>query len=515
MVIDYSKWDNLELSDDSDIEVHPNVDKRSFIRWKQQDIHQKREQRAHDKEGMKNEHVMNDRLLSRIETLHNALKSHIEKSETKDGTPEEFVLQTLLETTTPEDMQKAPVAGKPDPKAPTYADMLAKLADKVSQEIPKDAADRWKAFEEGLVKFKAELSTRNATSKAELEKMEREDARKITSSGLRDGFNTTLVAKADSTLGPSTVEASKPKAVAKKVETVELLNAPGSKSSGMESLSSGAEADIDEESDDESEFDREHHATQLGKDFGKIKSADLRASAEFIARYPSILAERESDGLLIEAFNVQMDGKDTLAKQFVHQALLIQYCRTLGGSANAVQMFFKRITTPNHTAQKAFFDDVNDTSYKIKTRAAAIAKERANEPKEVEQIQLHAVDPNQQIYIEIPPKDSEKPEDQQARKIFESFPPGFQKALETKDLDKINVVLGKMSVDEAEEIVGKLSESGMLSLIEEIIDSTTEEGQAKLAELEAEKKGKGKEPGLASEPIKEEDEYNALADEVD
>ncbi|KAK6543911.1 hsp90 co-chaperone Cdc37 [Orbilia ellipsospora] len=510
MVIDYSKWDNLEVSDDSDVEVHPNVDKRSFIRWKQRDIHEKREIRSHNKVNMKNEHIMNDRLLSRIETLHAALKSHIEKSETKDGTPEDFVLQTLLETTTPEDLEKAPVAGKPDPNAPTYADMLAKLADRVSQEIPKNAADRWKAFEQGLSKFKNELATRNEASKAELAKMEREDSRKITSEGLRDGFNTTIVAKSDS------AESSKTKTEKSKVETVELLNSPDPKSPAIES-SSGADADIEEGSDEDSEFDKQHHATKLGKDFGKIKSTDLRASAEFIAKNPSVLAERESDGLLIEAFNAQMDGKDVLAKQYVHQALLLQYCNKLGGSANAVSMLFKRITTANHAAQKAFYDDVNDTSRKIKTRAADIAKERASEPKEVEQIQLHAVDPNQQIYIEIPPKDSDNPEHQQSRQIFESFPPGFRRALETKDLDKINVVLGKMSVDEAEEIVGKLSESGMLSLVEGVIDSTTEEGQAQLAELEAEQKNKGKQPSLASEPIKEEEEeeHNPLIDEVD
>ncbi|KAF3915292.1 hypothetical protein AA313_de0201768 [Arthrobotrys entomopaga] len=511
MVIDYSKWDNLEVSDDSDVEVHPNVDKRSFIRWKQQDIHEKREIRSRTKENMKNEHIMNDRLLSRIETLHTALKSHIEKSETKDGTPEDFVLQTLLETTTPEDLQKAPVAGNPDPNAPTYADMLAKLADKVSQDVPKSAANRWKAFEYGLSKFKNELATRNEASKAELAKMEREDARKITSDGLRDGFNTTIVAKSDPSPAP---ESSKTKTEKSKVETVELLNSPNPNSPTIES-SSGADADIEEGSDEDSEFDSQHHATKLGKDFGKIKAADLRASAEFIAKNPAVLAERESDGLLIEAFNVQMEGKDTLAKQYVHQALLLQYCNKLGGSANAVQMLFKRITTANHAAQKAFYDDVNDTSRKIKTRAADIAKERASEPKEVEQIQLHAVDPNQQIYIEIPPKDSDNPEHQKGRQIFESFPPGFQRALETKDLDKINVVLGKMSVDEAEEIVGKLSESGMLSLVEGVIDSTTEEGQAQLAELEAEQKNKGKQPSLASEPIQEEEEYNPLVDEVD
>lgn len=45
MPLDYSKWDNLEISDDSDIECHPNVDKRSMIRWKQQAIHRERAER--------------------------------------------------------------------------------------------------------------------------------------------------------------------------------------------------------------------------------------------------------------------------------------------------------------------------------------------------------------------------------------------------------------------------------------------------------------------------------------
>lgn len=48
MAIDYSKWDKIELSDDSDVEVHPNVDKKSFIKWKQQSIHEQRFKRNQD-----------------------------------------------------------------------------------------------------------------------------------------------------------------------------------------------------------------------------------------------------------------------------------------------------------------------------------------------------------------------------------------------------------------------------------------------------------------------------------
>ena len=90
--------------------------------------------------------------------------------------------------------------------------------------------------------------------------------------------------------------------------------------------------------------------------------------------------------------------------------------------------------------------------------------------------------------------------EQQARIIFERFPPGLQRALESGKLDKVNEVLGKMSVSEAEEVVEQLGEGGMLSLEQGVIDGTTEEGKERLRALEEEaregKQGEGVgEPG--------------------
>lgn len=50
----------------------------------------------------------------------------------------------------------------------------------------------------------------------------------------------------------------------------------------------------------------------------------------------------------------------------------------------------------------------------------------------------------------------------------------------------MNEVLGKMSVSEAEEIVERLGDSGMLSLEHGVIDGTTEEGRERLRDLERE-----------------------------
>jgi cell division cycle protein 37 len=147
------------------------------------------------------------------------------------------------------------------------------------------------------------------------------------------------------------------------------------------------------------------------------------------------------------------------------------------------------ITTPGHQAYKVFIDDVNSQYQRIKKRTAEILAERAANPQsdQVEQIQLQAVEPGTEIHINVPQPNSEDEIERQARAVFESFPPGLQRALETGSLDRVNEVLAKMSVEEAEEVVGQLGESGMLDMKEGVIDSTTEEGQQQLKEIEKER----------------------------
>ena len=158
------------------------------------------------------------------------------------------------------------------------------------------------------------------------------------------------------------------------------------------------------------------------------------------------------------------------------------------------------ITTPGHQSKETFLNDVNGTYQRIKTRVAEIAKESSKNPAGVEQIQLHAVDPNTEIHITIPPSESSDPEAIESRKIFESFSPHMQKAIKSQSLDEVNKVLGEMNVTEAEEIVEKLSNSGILSIQEGVVDTTTEEGKKQLEEIEAEGK---KEQELVEEDVGE------------
>ncbi len=48
-MVDYSKWDNIEVSDDED-ETHPNIDTPSLFRWRHQARLDREEEARKEKE---------------------------------------------------------------------------------------------------------------------------------------------------------------------------------------------------------------------------------------------------------------------------------------------------------------------------------------------------------------------------------------------------------------------------------------------------------------------------------
>ncbi|KAK3987907.1 Cdc37 N terminal kinase binding-domain-containing protein [Cladorrhinum sp. PSN332] len=485
--VDYSKWDALEISDDSDIEVHPNVDKRSFIRAKQNQIHMERQQRKNQIETLKYERIINDTLIKRISGLLTSLKNHA--SEAKTRNPAEVAFQAVMESAVgldPKDDQPPPrPAGvhNAEESLPSYTKMMATLLDQVNKALDEKKIEGDKRYDGMVAEVQEHLQKVEDLQRdlhKKLDELEKEEHRKITSESIHTGFDSSHINKSQ----PSSSSAEK-----KKESAVELLNPNFPATTSLPAASTKTEGDEDDGDD-------EITASPAAQQFARIKSTEYRQSLAFLGENPEILTEKETDGLLVMAFDAQLENRDDFARNCVHQALLIQYCRALG--RDGVQLFFKRITTPGHQAQDVFFKDVQDTYMKIKTRSREINLQRAKDAAEgnvegVEQIQLQAVEPGTVINISIPPKDSEDPEVQTQRAIFESFKPEMQKAIETKSLDEVNKVLGRMKVEEAEELVEKFGEAGILSIEEDILDATTEEGRAKIEQL-------GRGPEYAPDP---------------
>jgi cell division cycle protein 37 len=471
--------------------VHPNVDKKSFIRAKQAQIHQERDQRRHQIKTLKYERIINDGLTERIDRLLTALKSHKAEDGAGDGKTDQLVFQSLMEGmmgSGGDDRPPPPPEGVHEhvKEKPSYPQMMASLVDTVKKEMDEKKAEgnRLQHFISGLEEHRDRVTGLQKQLLAKLAELEKEDKKHITSDDIRDGFNFSNVRQENQPGAP---------AASKSTDTsVELLNPPKRPDAQRTDTgqSSGADADVEEEPTGENDDDVE--ASPLAKQFAKIKTGEWSTCLNFISAHPEILKEKETDGLLVEAFNSELDGKHKHAKQCVHQGLLLQYCRQLGGR-DGVALFFKRIQTKDHQASKLFNDDVDSTYRRIHTRAAEILKEREENANAegVEQIQLHAVDPNTTINIQVPPKtptagasEEEQAAEKASRELFETFPPGLQKALESSSLDEVNKVLAKMSVEEAEEIVEKLGEGGMLSLEQGVVDATTDEGRKVMEEIE-------------------------------
>ncbi|KAI9755672.1 MAG: hsp90 co-chaperone Cdc37 [Lichina confinis] len=507
MVLDYSKWDKLELSDDSDFEPHPNVDKRSFIRAKQNKIHMERQQRRHQIETLKYERKINDGLLTRVNKLINSLESQ-EPQKEAHGSAEQ-VYNALVEVTGDPSQDQFPPrpegVHEREGEPPTYSTILATLVDQVKKEIDQPGTDNGTgSYITKLSEHATKIKGLEDQLEEKLAELETEESRKITSDKIHTGFDSTFVNKSD-----KAKPKSKPKATSE--ATVEQLNVgamtvkdkshnAGDKNDQLERVSKDGDDDDDDDDDSTPE------ASSLGKDFARIKIGQYQQCLEFIVAHPDIVQPRETDGLLAEAFDGQLAGKEDYARQCVHQALLLQYCRSLG--RDGIGLFFKRfavriytnsgtvltpstnrVMTKGHQGQQVFYDDVNSTYTRIGNRCRDIkAQQESSEGKEVEQIQLHPVEPGTSINIIVPALNSEEEVERQARAVFETFSPSLQKALESGSLDQVNKVLGEMSVEEAEGVVAKLGEGGMLSLQEQIIDATTEEGQKHLREIEEQAK---------------------------
>lgn len=483
--------DNLELSDDSDIEVHPNVDKRSFIRAKQAQIHNQREERKHQIKTLKYERIINDGLISRIDLLLTALKSH--KPSASDDNADVLVFQALIESAgdAADDQPPPPEEGVHEnvKEQPTYSEMMASLVDQVKKAVEeRKPTNRLEGYMEEIGDHRKKIQGLQGELNGKLADLEKEEKRFITSDDIHTGFDYSNVQK-------SSAQA----AGGKPSENVELLNPSAAKRDGLQRTdtgqSSGADADVEDGTDPYGT----PVITDLGRAFADLPPNNYRAYQQFLMAHPTFINEYEQDGLLMEAFNALLDGKEEYARMCVHQGLLVQYCRQLGIRGDGLAMFFKRITTKDHPGQKLFLDDVASTYDRVRSRVVEL---KANQQKDleeggVEQIQLHAVDPNTTINIRIPPPitDNSTPEDRSARDIFDSFPPGLRRALESGSLDRVNNVLGKMSVSEAEEIVEKLGDGKMLSLEEGVIDATNDEGRRMVEQIEQ----TGRMPGKTEE----------------
>lgn len=370
------------------------------------------------------------------------------------------------------------------------------------------------ALEAKLAEHLGKLKARTVQLKGDITKIEDEDRKKITSEGLREGFNSGHVSKAEKEKEEEEArEAEKKKkssAAKAKSTSIETLNSPASTSAAAGTTTTQT-PDSDAE-DDDADDDDIPDLTPMMKTFGLLPqcipaSIPLSATAlptaftpkhldgkpftaalEYLGSHKQLLRQNSdnttTDAMLVEAFQSEMRGERKRARGFVEKALMLQYLGKLG--KDGVNLFFRRMASPDGKAAFVFFNDVLSTYVRISGRCEAIQKEQQENAASgagggEEQIQLVAEDPSTVISFEVPegpaPEkiqlegesteslDPERVRDylDQRWKIFTSFEKDLQEALKTRELEKVNKVLGNMKVERAEEVVGLLDQAGILN----------------------------------------------------
>ncbi|KAJ1894396.1 hsp90 co-chaperone Cdc37 [Kickxella alabastrina] len=466
MPIDYSKWDNLELSDDSDVEIHPNIERGTFLRLRQKKIRDDRENRRIKREGNEAMIAMNKDLIERISKLRAQV---LEADEPKMNAILQQWQTDVAEAHKHKVERDGAISQGKQPEQPSEEDMMAALKARISDDLLKAAA-KLDSLEEKQAELAKQLAVhvenlrKNLqTAERELEQVKKEEARHIAPDSIvHDGFDRSFV----STAKPADANKSSISAKKTTVTADEVLN-PGSV---------GKHSDVAVEEEEEIEGMDENGELELDSDaraFAKLSK--LTDSNDFIRKNLSIISDRKSDQIMAQAFTMELDGKKKLARQYVKQALILTYILKMG--ASGVNVFFNRVG-PKGPAQDSFERDVASYYERIEERCKVIKSERdaddADDEPEVESIQLQCDDPNAPIRIYVPSEDEEVA---QRLELFDQLPEDFKDALRVGTLEAINKVLATVSGSEAERLLGICGEGGFLAIDGEIVVDPSENAE--------------------------------------
>ncbi|OZJ05881.1 hypothetical protein BZG36_00916 [Bifiguratus adelaidae] len=454
--LDYSKWDKLELSDDSDIEVHPNVDKRSFIKWKQEAIHMEREQRKQRIEQLTREKEVHENMLKQVQDMIQML----EKDNGLEAIREHFQQVQLKAQEAGAENITLPGGNKETPTTANLQQIMSSLTVQIDDALKNNSpADVTRQLMGRLNEQEMAVKARLQECTAKLDKEKAEASKKLTSENLmKETSNRTIISsQQEQKLHP--LKPAKTKET-KKEKVIETLNPNAElKQKPILPVESGESKSVENKNtpnEDEEEEDIMISSVEA-QEFSNLKT--IKDSAEYVRIHPYMISESVSDEIMGEAFTYQLKGDEKTAKRMVHQALLLQYCASMGKGSNGAAAFFAKLASAptDPRALNLFTDDVENTYARIKTRCAEINAERENNATEA--IQLQPLDESGTIRVNIPEE-----KDGQLYEAFQALPADFREALKTGELDKINKVLANMDVAQAEELINICDQLGLLQL---------------------------------------------------
>ncbi|CDO94020.1 unnamed protein product [Kluyveromyces dobzhanskii CBS 2104] len=443
MAIDYSKWDKIEISDDSDVEVHPNVDKRSFIKWKQQSIHEEREKRKVDIANLEFQLEMYKHLNKRVDKLMLSLKND-------DLISAETVSKFLNANF---DKTEKGSGENVDPDLPPYNEMVLDLFEQLERNAKNDNKDPkdGSVIREELMKHRAKIAAVSKEADEKLKKLYIEKSMHISSEDIHTGFDKGFInAKQEDAPIPD---------YAKNATATSEVALPKPKIQPI---------------DYKDDFLKLAPET---KEFGSIKAGNYAEAKNFLLEHPQIFSEQQKDALMMSAFEHEIAGETEVSYQVIHQSELLGYLLEIYAMKKlpefnvaelkeVIEMFFERLFSPrsNPMAKKSFLESVQTKYEHVKNRSKVMQEESDNEGEGVETIQLKSLDDSAELQVNLPDFFSSDPNEQHKVQSFNKLPSKMQEAVKSQSLDAINSVFAELQMEEAEAILDIFQEGSIIGI---------------------------------------------------
>lgn len=435
---DYSKWDNIELSDDED-DVHPNIDKESWFRLKHRSRVEREEKEDKDKKRIQDEDAKSN---LRIKEINKILSKSASIGDGSDSDSDDDL----------EDLEglRAELKALED----SIADNRAKL-DHYEKNKKWNVDNMCNVVEERTIvnenvkesKFsdtgyalptEAEQAAAQAAADKQMEKSASEE-----NSGNRAEVPTERLSKAK--LGDSKKRGDP--ATSKKEDSVAVSKAPASSASALSAKSPQLQPQPDSELSVSVAMLSYHEFTQkyadVVEEFMSIESLDK--SRDFLLNKGDILLqENASNYLLLASLEDEMNGLHQKMRLVARQSQIISNIAELAKSlkthpGNVIHPFFQRMQ--NKELYDGFIEAVDQFIKRVEVRAVQKRKEMDEE---------RAQEADEPVDIaEIPREERLGPGGLDPMEVFETLPEAMQEAFESREKEKLEAALQAMSPDEA------------------------------------------------------------------
>lgn len=433
---DYSKWDNIELSDDEE-DVHPNIDRESWFRMKHRSRVEREDHEAKDKKRINSEM---DKANQRIKMLErdfkkiNKRKADDSDSDDDDDLDDTEAIKIEIEELRSQNAQRQTTLDDYEKNKKWNVDNMSEVIDERTM-VNKDAG---KANYTSTGHAQSTVSGEEARKEFEKARLEAE----------KKGANVTNSTKKTASLPAKKASAGPEKPPTTTTTAKEKSN-----------------TDPTEVDSDPNFLYTYHEFTEkyagLCEEFMFFTS--FEQSKEFLLKHGTILLqEHAANYLLLATLEDEMNGKHKEMKQRAKQSQIVTNIAELAQSwkthpGNSILPFFNRLDQREFL--EGFLSGVKVFIEKIEKRAIVKRKEIDAARAEEEQgtrVKKEGVD-----LSEIPKEERLGPGGLDPLEVIESLPQSMQDAFESRDTDRLREAIMALDPKDAEYHMKRCVDSGL------------------------------------------------------